>query len=150
MSTPKIDRKAFLTTTVAACATVAFGGCSGESETGGTDDTGGTSTGGTATGGTSTSTGGTATGGSGGAGYVCTTVTNNGNHSHPLAVPGSDVQRGYQDAPYLLQDGGTGHTHTVEVTAYDFLYLQGGTPVTKPSTNDQGHMHDCVITCAPG
>jgi len=81
---------------------------------------------------------------------VCMTETTNGSHSHPLNVPASDVQRGYQDAPYPLEDGGTGHTHTVEVTAYDFLYLQGGTPVTKMSTNDAGHMHPCVITCTAG
>ena len=190
MTTPIIDRKTFLSASVAAYATVAFGGCAGESETirtdgtggtGGSDDTGGTNTGGTSTGGRATggratggtatggratggtatggrATGGTATGGratagmsgSGSSSYVCTAATGNGNHSHPLTIPGSDVLRGYQDAPYVLEDGGTGHTHTLELSAYEFVYLAAGVMVTAPSSNDQGHTHNCVITCAPG
>jgi hypothetical protein len=207
MTRPTIDRKAFLSASVAAYATVALGGCSGESETIRADDdtgdtntggtatggratggtatggratggtatggratggtgtggtrtggaaTGGTATGGTATGGTATggtNTGGIATGGtsgSGGSSYACKTVTDNGHHSHPLTVPGSDVLRGYQDAPYLLEDGGTGHAHTVSLSAYEFLYLQAGVTVVVPSSNAQGHTHDCLISCVPG
>ena len=79
--------------------------------------------------------------------YVCTTNTDNGDHSHPLTVPGSDVERGYQDAPYTLEDGGTGHTHTLTLSAYDFLYLQSGTMVSAESSTDLGHSHPCVIGC---
>jgi hypothetical protein len=78
---------------------------------------------------------------------VCDAVTDNGNHSHPLTVPGSDVPRAYQDAPYVLEDGGTGHTHTLLLGPYDWLYLQAGTTASSPSSNEQGHAHDCVITC---
>ncbi|HEX6274029.1 MAG TPA: hypothetical protein VFZ53_13365 [Polyangiaceae bacterium] len=178
MTTSKtIDRKTFLASTVAAISTVTLGACSSDSgDDGGGGETGGTSTGGTATGGTATggtATGGTATGGSAGSGmtggasgsasggtagsggsgggtFMCTTNTTNGDHAHPLTVPSSDVERGFQDAPYTLEDGGTGHTHTVELTAYEFLYLSGGMTVTTDSTTDAGHLHPCVITCAPG
>ena len=225
MTTPIIDRKTFLSASVAAYATVALGGCSGESETIRTDDTGDTNTGGTSSGGTAsggtttggnatggratggnttggratggtatggratggnatggratggnatggtatggratggtatggnatggTATGGTATGGTSGSGsssYVCKTMTDNGSHAHPLTIPWSDVLRGYQDAPYVLEDGGTGHTHTVELSAYEFVYLAAGVMVTAPSSNDLGHTHDCVIVCGP-
>jgi hypothetical protein len=87
--------------------------------------------------------------GSGSSSHVCIVKTDNGNHSHPLTIPGIDIERGYQDAPYVLEDGGTGHTHTLELSAYDFVYLAGGTTVSTPSSNDQGHAHDCVITCGP-
>jgi len=146
----------------------------GTDETGGTDtggaNTGGTGLGGANAGGTTTGgagisggagaggsspagSGGTDSGGTGGDGgtgggtFACTTETNNGTHSHPLAVPSSDVERGYQDVPYVLEDGGTGHTHTLQLTAYDFIYIQGGTPWTVESSSTLDHTHDCVITC---
>jgi hypothetical protein len=158
----KLDRKSFIASTVAAWATVALGGCSDDGEGGGTDNgggatggtstTGGTATGGSATGGASTTggtaTGGTATGGSGGdVTYTCTTDTNNGMHSHPLTIPGSDIARTMQDAPYILEDGGTGHTHTLELSPYEWLFLRGGTAVTTVSSEDAGHSHEVVINC---
>jgi hypothetical protein len=88
--------------------------------------------------------------GSGGSSYVCKTETDNGNHSHPLTIPGNDILRGYQDAPYVLEDGGTGHTHTIELSAYDFVYLAGGVTVIAPSSFNQGHAHYCAITCVLG
>ena len=88
-------------------------------------------------------------GGSGGGGemYVCTADTNNGTHSHPLTIPGADIDRGMQDAPYILEDGGTGHTHTLELAVYEFAYLKGGTPWTVTSSMDAGHSHSFVVTC---
>jgi hypothetical protein len=83
----------------------------------------------------------------GGGTIMCTTDTDNGTHSHPLTIPGSDVERGFQDAPYVLEDGGTGHTHTVELSAYEFVYLNAGTEVTAESSRDAGHTHPCVINC---
>jgi hypothetical protein len=98
--------------------------------------------------------GGTSGGGSGGEGgeegpgtLTCTADTDNGTHSHPLTIPPEDVERGYQDAPYILEDGGTGHTHTVELTAYEFIYLVGGSPAMPISSEDNGHTHECRITC---
>jgi hypothetical protein len=71
-------------------------------------------------------------------------------HTHDVTVPFSDVDRGYQDAPYLLEDGGTGHTHTLELSGYDFLYLQAGVTQMVPSSTDAEHSHMCAVTCAPG
>jgi hypothetical protein len=127
----KLDRKDFLTSAVAACAAVSFGACSDEGDDGGT-------------------------GGKGGMGgmdskYTCTADTmeasNGNNHSHPLTIPGSDIERGYQDAPYILEDGGTGHTHTLELAAYEWAYLAGGSPIEAPSSTDAGHSHNVKVNC---
>ena len=138
------------------------GGGTGGSATGGGPGTGGTtagsggnasSTGGATGSGTGgmTGSGGDSTGGrSGGVTWQCMADTFNGSHSHPLMIPSSDVERGFQDAPYLLEDGGTGHTHTVEVTAYDFIYLRGGAISMIDSTTTNGHLHKCTIACSAG
>lgn len=81
------------------------------------------------------------------AGPVCLTSTDNGDHSHPLVIPGEDVTAGYAEKTYPLEDGGTGHTHMVTLTAYDFLYLQSGAGTTIVSTMDEGHSHPCQISC---
>jgi hypothetical protein len=85
----------------------------------------------------------------GGVGYSCGTSMT-GSHMHPLTIPSSDVERGYYDAPYLLQDGGTGHTHELPLTAYDFVYFQAGVTVMVDSTTTNDHLHTCTITCTPG
>lgn len=152
------------------------GAASGGSPAGAGGPSGGASTAGSATAGTSTdlagsggadvstggsvSGGGVDTGGTGGEGiggmgagggtFSCMTETSNGMHSHPLTVPGKDVDQGYQDAPYLLEDGGTGHTHTLEVSAYEFIYLRAGVTRQLDSSTDAGHKHTCVITCSLG
>jgi hypothetical protein len=82
-----------------------------------------------------------------GAGVLCSTNTSNGDHSHPLEIPQDDIESGFGDKTYLLEDGGTGHTHTVTITAYDFLFLQAGTEYPIESTTDAGHSHTCLITC---
>ena len=179
----KLDRKEFLTSTVAAFATVTLGGCSGGSDddggtesgggTGGTSmggsatggsATGGSATGGSATGGSATggsATGGSATGGSatggtagsgaggdgGGGGTLTCTNTMTGDHMHPLTIPPSDIERGYQDAPYILMEGGTGHTHTLTLDPYEFVYLNAGVAMEHESTTDAGHSHVVTINC---
>jgi hypothetical protein len=95
-------------------------------------------------------TGGDGMGGTGEGGGTLTcmsTVQMAERHTHPLNVPASDIERGYQDAPYVLEDGGTGHTHTLTLTAYDFVYLQSGS-IMPESTMDEGHVHICDISCA--
>jgi hypothetical protein len=167
----KLDRKDFLTSTVAALATVTLGGCSSEdsddggTETGGTGGTatggtsgsatGGTATGGTATGGTATGgsaptggTGGSGAGGAGGGGGTLTcSNTMSGDHMHPLTIPPSDIERGYQDAPYILQEGGTGHTHTLVLDSYEFVYLNAGVTMEHESSTDAGHSHLVTMDC---
>jgi hypothetical protein len=87
------------------------------------------------------------TAGEGGGTLMCTAETTSGSHSHPLTIPPEDVERGYADGPYTLEDGGTGHTHTVELSAYDFIFLAGGYAVMPVSSEDNGHTHDCLIEC---
>lgn len=83
-----------------------------------------------------------------GPGVLCSTNTDNGNHCHALVVPQIDVESGISQATYLLEDGGTGHTHTVTLTAYDFFYLQAGVATKVESTEQAGHTHTCLITCS--
>lgn len=72
-------------------------------------------------------------------------------HTHPLTIPGGDVDQGYPSTDYyVLEDGGTGHTHTVIFTAYDFLYLRDGMPAMKESSTDMDHSHNCTVTCKSG
>lgn len=78
--------------------------------------------------------------------FACTTQMS-GNHVHPLTIASMDVEIGYHEGPYVLEDGGTGHTHTLEVTAYDFVYLQAGTMWPITSSTDSGHSHICTVTC---
>jgi len=73
-----------------------------------------------------------------------------GSHTHPLTIPGSDIDRGYQDAPYLLEDGGTGHMHTLEFTAYDFAYLYAGATRMIDSSTTSGHLHTVTVACSAG
>jgi hypothetical protein len=88
--------------------------------------------------------------GTGGTSFTCTSDTSNGDHSHPLTVPGGDVERGYQDAPYPLEDGGTGHMHELTLTSYDFVYLAAGAMAIRESTMTNMHTHMCKIACAIG
>lgn len=81
-----------------------------------------------------------------GAGVLCSTNTFNGDHCHPLTVPLSDVSR-HDYVTYILEDGGTGHTHTLALSAYDFLLIEPGVSQTFQSSFDAGHSHACIITC---
>jgi hypothetical protein len=163
----KLDRKSFLTSAVGSWALMTLNACSDEGDGGGTDDgTGGTASGGTANGGTMAGggmTGGSTTGGSAGAGaggmstggsggtggdmFTCTADSDNGDHSHPVTIPSEDIVNGSQDAPYLLEDGGTGHTHTLELSAYEWFYLYNGMQIEAPSSMDAGHVHNVVVNC---
>jgi hypothetical protein len=74
-----------------------------------------------------------------------------GMHTHPLTIPGSDVDQGYPSSDYyILEDGGTGHTHKVVFTAYEFLDLQNDQPATVESSTDLDHSHSCKVTCTSG
>jgi hypothetical protein len=155
-----IDRKTFLTSTLT-WAALALSGCSDSGSSAGTGGTGGgAGTGGTGgtggAGGSAGTTGGSAgasAGGDAGSGgtassTMCSsTVEPTNNHTHVLTVPGSDVDRGFQDAPYVLEAGATGHTHTLTLTAYDFAYLQAGVTLMARSSMDSNHDHQCDITC---
>jgi hypothetical protein len=125
MSDSNIDRRTILTATLA-WAAATLSGCSDDGATGGTCPAG-------------------ADGGS--AGYLCgNTMT--GDHMHPLTICGADVQVG-ADKTYALAAGGTGHTHMLTLSAYDFLYLQAGVMIMRDSTTTNAHLHTCSITCTP-
>jgi hypothetical protein len=71
-----------------------------------------------------------------------------GTHMHPLTIPGSDIDiEGQGVAPYVLEDGGTGHTHTLELSPYDFIFLGGGTTVMVDSSTTSNHLHTVTINC---
>jgi hypothetical protein len=128
---PTIDRKTFLSSMLA-WAALTLSGCGDGGNGGGTGGAGGHG----------------GAGGDGGTTRVCSSVVEVVmNHTHPLTVPGSDVDRAYQDAPYLLEDGGTGHTHTLMLTGYDWAYLQAGVTRSVDSSTDLDHSHPCDITC---
>ena len=137
MSEP-IDRRTILASTLA-WAAATLSGCSDNASGGPACPTG---------------SGGTGGGGAdaGGALYACA-VTMTGTHMHPLKIPSSDVERGFQDAPYtleapvVLEAGGTCHTHTLELTAYDYAYLQAGATRMIDSSATANHMHTVTITC---
>ncbi|HXJ21791.1 MAG TPA: hypothetical protein VMT03_16320 [Polyangia bacterium] len=136
-----IDRKTFLTS-VLAWAALSLSGCSDGGAGGGTGGAGGGAAGQGGAGGAG------AAGGDGGTTIMCTSVVEMVlNHTHPLTVPGSDVERGYQDTPYLLEDGGTGHTHTLTLSGYDFAYLQAGVTRSVESSTTLDHTHPCDVTC---
>ena len=137
----KIDRRTILTSTIA-WAAATLSGCS-DSGSGGADGAAGGGTGGQG--------GMSAGGGTGGGapGYACVTSMT-GSHTHPLTIPGSDVELGYHPGPYLLEDGGTGHTHDLQFTAYEFVYLQAGATLMRDSTTTNGHLHTCTISCTLG
>jgi hypothetical protein len=73
-----------------------------------------------------------------------------GDHMHPLTICGADVVAPPTDQKtFTLADGGTGHTHMVTLSVYDFLYLAAGTTVMKDSTTTNAHLHTVSINCTP-
>lgn len=69
------------------------------------------------------------------------------NHAHIVDIPASDVEAAF-DKTYVLEDGGAGHSHTLALSAYDFIYLQGGSTIEVRSSTDSAHSHLCTVTCA--
>jgi hypothetical protein len=120
-----IDRRTLLGSSLAFAA-LALSGCGGSGESGGACHRSGGTAG---TGGTD----------------ACT-FTMTGNHMHGLQVPPADVSIG-KDASYVLEDCGTGHTHRLEITAYDFGYLKAGATRMIDSTTTNSHLHNVSITC---
>lgn len=135
MSDPKtIDRRTILGSTLA-WAALTLSGCS---DSGGAPACPGGGTGGSGAGGADA-----------GGGTACT-HSMTGTHTHPLTIPGSDIDRGYADAPYLLEDCGAGHTHTLELSAYDFAYLHAGATRMIDSSTTMAHLHTVTVACTLG
>ncbi|HEY6081661.1 MAG TPA: hypothetical protein VIW29_22755 [Polyangiaceae bacterium] len=165
----RIDRKTFLTLSVGAASSLAFG-CSGEDVpppvgTGGSGGAGG-GTGGSpvgGSGGSAAGTGGTAGGSGGTAGGAGGTAGGSGgmkpvapncgtqlkvfitaNHMHTMVVTTDDVMAGV-DKVYDTT-GASNHPHWIKLTAADFTKLKAGGTVRKLACND-GHEHEYIINC---
>jgi len=97
-------------------------------------------------------TGGDPSGGMGGSADLTLTCTSmvqmvNG-HTHPFTLPVSDVERMVQNAPYPLEEGGTGHTHELVLSPYDLVFLNGGGTATAESSMTDEHTHKVDLGCA--
>lgn len=67
------------------------------------------------------------------------------NHGHVLVVPLADVLAGV-DKTYDIQ-GASPHTHSVTITATDFLVMKSADPIQVTSTS-AGHTHVVTVMCA--
>ncbi len=103
---------------------------------------GGGSTGSTGSTGGSTSTGSTVNLCEGGA--VATAFT--GHAGHALTIDAGDLEPGTPLGGLNIQ-GGSGHPHTIDLSAADVDALLAGESVTVTSTFDANHTHDVTIEC---
>ena len=83
-------------------------------------------------------------GGTGGGGELCTTSIGT-NHGHTMTVTQAHVDAGTAKT-YDIQ-GGSPHSHTVELSADDFADLAAGTTLIVTSSTDAGHSHEITIVC---
>jgi hypothetical protein len=60
-------------------------------------------------------------------------------HVHSISIPDDDLH-GAVDRDYTTTSA-VGHSHTVSLNAADFTDLERGCPVTKISSNSEGHTH---------
>ena len=119
-------------------------GTGGTGGNGGNGGDGGDGSGGDGTGGT-----GGGTGGAGGGSNGCQAGAQNSNISghpgHVVMISAADITAGV-DKAYGIQ-GGSGHDHTIMVTAANFAALANGESVMVTST---GGAHDHVVTLSCG
>lgn len=73
-----------------------------------------------------------------------TTYTNVSHVHTELTLTAGDITAAVAGDYVLL--GGT-HTHTFNLTAGDFVTLQGGGTLTKSESDGSGHGHTITITC---
>lgn len=85
--------------------------------------------------------------GDAGTARMCLTNTDNGDHCHPFVVVIPEGEVPGEGITYMLEDGGTGHTHSITLGIYDFGGLIGGGTQLFQSTEAEGHAHLCRITC---
>ncbi|MEO7097325.1 MAG: hypothetical protein ABI175_28950, partial [Polyangiales bacterium] len=80
-------------------------------------------------------------------GGSCTTptATIGSNHGHTLVVTKAEVTAAVAKSYDIM--GTATHTHTVMVSAANFVTLAAGGTVTITSSN-AGHTHDVVVMCA--
>ncbi|MFM6927019.1 MAG: hypothetical protein ACKOX6_01060 [Bdellovibrio sp.] len=66
--------------------------------------------------------------------------------NHTLTISVADVIAGVTKT-YTLSDNGSGHTHSVTITAADFAMLQNNSGITEVSTLTGGHTHNVTVNC---
>lgn len=71
-------------------------------------------------------------------------VTHTPNHT--LFISKDDVNAGVEKT-YTLENNGSGHIHSVTVTAADFATLRTNTSIRLTSTNNASHTHLVDIGC---
>lgn len=78
---------------------------------------------------------------------VCTTPTAaiQGNHGHVITVTLAEVTAGV-DKTYDIM-GTSAHTHSVTITAADFVMIKAGTTRMVVSTTGGGHTHPVNVMC---
>ncbi len=69
-----------------------------------------------------------------------------GNHGHNLTVSKDDVSDGIEKT-YAI-DGSAGHSHSVTVTAANFITLRNNQQISLSSTTGSGHNHSIAVSCA--
>jgi hypothetical protein len=69
------------------------------------------------------------------------------NHGHALTVSIADVTAGAEKT-YVLATG-SGHSHSVTLSADDMKSLLAGKVLRTQSTTERGHAHRVVARCAP-
>lgn len=67
--------------------------------------------------------------------------------NHTLLISKDDINAGVTKT-YTLENNGSGHIHTITLTAADFSSLRTNTVVRLTSTNDASHTHAVAIGCA--
>jgi plastocyanin len=66
------------------------------------------------------------------------------NHGHSVCLTDAQITAG--DAVTLTLSSGSGHTHTVSLTAEELTTLTNGETVQQTSTSDAGHTHSVTFT----
>ncbi|MEK2645978.1 hypothetical protein [Bdellovibrio sp. BCCA] len=66
--------------------------------------------------------------------------------NHTLVIPIRDINAG-MDKIYVLEDNGSGHTHTVVMTAGDFKRLRNNESTMEFSSFDGDHSHTVTVNC---
>lgn len=67
--------------------------------------------------------------------------------NHTLLVSKDDINAGVTKT-FTLENNGSGHIHTITLTAADFASLRTNTVVRLTSSTDAGHSHDVAVGCA--
>lgn len=67
------------------------------------------------------------------------------NQGHVLVVTEEDVVAGVEKT-YDIQ-GSANHTHSVTITANNFIQLQNNQQISLNTTSGDGHIHNITIVC---